>query len=188
MFSKWLLESIYIFRLSRNRLCFLVTKTTSKLIAGLQGPFKNKSNEKSTYKLKPLLINASYNLYNVCKRNDYQNTFILSFPNIKWNTRQMFFERSIVTKPSHPLLNPKLPNRWGGAPPASGGGLGRAPLWWRVWGELSLPCGELPFRWGFGGSSPSSGGWGELPLRWGFGGSSPPEGVWQTTERNNFWR
>ena len=45
-----------------------LTKTTSKYIAGLQDPFKDTyMNEKSNYKFKSLKINASYNLYNICK-------------------------------------------------------------------------------------------------------------------------
>ena len=45
-----------------------VTKTTSKYIAGLQDPFKDKFvNGKSNYELKSLKINPSNNSYNVCK-------------------------------------------------------------------------------------------------------------------------
>ena len=52
------------------KICFsskklAVTKTTSKYIAGLQDPMKDKNmNGNGNYKLKSLKINASYNLNN----------------------------------------------------------------------------------------------------------------------------
>ena len=61
-----------------------VTKTTSKYIAGLLDPFKDKSmNGQSNYKLKSLKINPSYSSFNFCKWKDYQNIFILSILNMK---------------------------------------------------------------------------------------------------------
>ena len=67
-------------------------------------------NGKSNHKLKSLKINASYNSYTMFV-NEYIIRIYLFSP---WNTRQMHFKRSYVTKTCHPPWPPKIPHCGGG--------------------------------------------------------------------------